>query len=49
MIGDIHRMVLQLKLDFFNNGTNGICIQIDCFKQLSETMTTFDQPLLELL
>ena len=32
MIGDIHRMVLQLKLDFFKFGTNGIHIRIDCEK-----------------
>ncbi len=49
LIGEIHRMVLQLKLNFFNSGTNGICIRIDCFKQLLETMTIFDQPILELL
>jgi hypothetical protein len=39
-------MVLQLKFDFFKFGTNGIRIRIDCFKQLSESMTIFQSALL---
>jgi hypothetical protein len=48
-INDIHRMVFQLKLDFSNSGANGIRIRIDCFEQLSESMTLLKQLILELL
>jgi len=49
LIADIHRMVFQLKLDFFNSGVNGTCIWIDGFKQLSESMTFIKQLISELL
>ncbi len=48
-IRNILRMVLQLTLDFFNSGTNGIRIWMDNCKPILESIAIFDQPILELL
>jgi hypothetical protein len=48
LIADIHIIVFQQIRDFSNSGVNGTSIRIECFKQLSESMTLLKQLISEL-